>query len=58
MLLEWMGTQHQSEPLIHASHAIHSALELTLANSETRTADLGGTLNTNQFARAVIANLV
>ena len=58
MLLEWMGIQHQSKPLIHAAHAIHSALELTLANSETRTSDLGGTLNTNQFARAVIANLV
>jgi 3-isopropylmalate dehydrogenase len=57
MLLKWMGTQHGSSALIHASQSIDAALEQALMTAETRTSDLGGILTTEQFALTVAKNL-
>lgn len=53
MLLEWLGARWDRPGLRAAGASILLALEQTLANPDTRTKDLGGTLGTEAFARAV-----
>ena len=53
MLLEWLGTRHQREPLLAAARAINAAVDATLAEPESRTRDLGGRGTTQSFAAAV-----
>ena len=57
MLLEWLGAHHQREDLADAGRAILNALDLTVANPSTRTRDLGGALDTLDFAQAVANGL-
>jgi len=57
MLLEWLATRHRVEPLARAARAIDAAVDAALKNAATRTADLGGTLGTREFAAAVAAAL-
>ncbi len=58
MLLEWLAVRHKSEPLQRAARALDAAVDTTLKNPATRTADLGGTLGTQEFAKAVAGKLV
>ncbi|NYF14809.1 3-isopropylmalate dehydrogenase [Pseudoclavibacter sp. JAI123] len=57
MLLDWRGRRDGDQRLIDAAADIEGAIERVLDNPETRTGDLGGTLNTRQFADHVLAQL-
>ncbi len=57
MLLEWLAARHHLEPLARAARAIDAAVDAALRNPATRTADLGGSLGTREFAAAVSAAL-
>ena len=58
MLLDWLGTRTNSNALSEAAAAIGQAIETTLADAATRTADVGGTLGTQAFAKAVATKLL
>jgi 3-isopropylmalate dehydrogenase len=58
MLLEWLAQRRSDERLRHAAEAIQRAVDRTLADPSTRTADLGGSLGTRAYAQTVAANLV
>ena len=57
MLLEWLAERHERSDLAGAAARITAALDRTLANPATRTADLGGSLGTRAFTAAVISAL-
>jgi isocitrate/isopropylmalate dehydrogenase len=57
MLLEWLGSRHQRSSFLEAAKAIGDAVDALLALPESRTADLGGSLGTRQFAAAVASRL-
>jgi 3-isopropylmalate dehydrogenase len=57
MLLDWIGARHGNAGLSAAARRIDAAVDAALGNPATRTADLGGTLGTQAFARAVAARL-
>jgi 3-isopropylmalate dehydrogenase len=57
MLLEWLGDKRGSDALRKAGKAMHDSVEKVLANSETRTADIGGRIGTQAFTQAVVAAL-
>jgi 3-isopropylmalate dehydrogenase len=53
MLLEWLGARHARTDLTAAARSMTMALDRLLADPETRTADLGGTLGCTAFGEAV-----
>ena len=57
MMLDWLGRRHDSAALIGGGQTIERAIDKVLANRATRTRDLGGSLNTDEFGAAVIAAL-
>src|SRR5436190_9851071 len=57
MLLEWLAARHGNDALAAAARNIDAAVDATLKNPATRTADLGGKIGTRQFAEAVAAKL-
>ena len=57
MLLEWLAERHRRPDLAAAAARISAAVDHTVANPATRTADLGGPLGTRAFTAAVIAAL-
>src|SRR5712671_508727 len=57
MLLEWMAARHDNDAFAAAARNIDAAVDATLKNPATRTADLGGKVGTRQFAEAVTAKL-
>ena len=57
MLVEWLGDKRQSDAMRKAGKAMHEAIEKVLANTETRTADIGGRIGTKAFTQAVVAAL-
>jgi 3-isopropylmalate dehydrogenase len=57
MLLEWMAARHGAEALGRAARSIDAAVDAVLGNPATRTADLGGSLGTQEFADAVAGKL-
>lgn len=61
MMLKWLGDKHDSDTFRLAGAAMDRAVDEVLANPETRTADLGGSLSTDAFgaevARAVIGQV-
>ena len=57
MLLEWMAARQKKDALAAAARSIDSAVDATLKNPATRTADLGGKIGTREFAEAVTAKL-
>jgi 3-isopropylmalate dehydrogenase len=57
MLLGWLAETRGLASCAEAAGAIEAAVDATLADPATRTADLGGTLGTRDFARAVVAAL-
>ncbi|WP_321923746.1 isocitrate/isopropylmalate dehydrogenase family protein [Burkholderia sp. BCC1998] len=53
MLMRWIG-EHRSKPaFIAAADAIDAAVDAVLANPDTRTADLGGTMGCKAFGKQV-----
>jgi 3-isopropylmalate dehydrogenase len=57
MLLEWLGGRNRNGALVAAAKKIETAVDESLKNPRTRTADLGGNLGTREFAKAVTAKL-
>jgi len=57
MLFEWIGARRGDAALAAAAKSIDAAVDATLKNPATRTADLGGKLGTRDFAMAVAARL-
>jgi 3-isopropylmalate dehydrogenase len=53
MLFEWLAARHKRPELGQAAKAIESAIDASLKDPATRTADLGGKLGTRAFARHV-----
>ena len=53
MLLAWRGRKDAKPALERAASLIEAAIDHVLAQHKFRTADLAGTLSTNDFARAV-----
>jgi 3-isopropylmalate dehydrogenase len=57
MLLEWIGARRGGATLAAAAKSIEAAVDSILQDPQTRTADLGGKLGTQEFARAVAGSL-
>jgi len=57
MLLEWMAARRGNDAFAAAARNIDAAVDATLKNPATRTADLGGKIGTRKFAEAVTAKL-
>jgi isocitrate/isopropylmalate dehydrogenase len=57
MLLEWLGRRHARADLVTAAEALQESVDNVLANPGLRTRDLGGPLGTDEFARAVVAQI-
>lgn len=57
MLLDWLAARRRRPALAAAARRISAAVDRTLANPATRTADLGGPLGTRAFTAAVTAAL-
>jgi 3-isopropylmalate dehydrogenase len=57
MMLAWMGRRHRSDALARAAAAIEGAIDASLNDPATRTADLGGNLGCAAFGRAVAGRL-
>lgn len=58
MLLAWLGERRKEERFSRAAKVIEDALDRTIADPQTRTADLGGDLSTEAFTRRVVEELV
>jgi 3-isopropylmalate dehydrogenase len=57
MLLEWLAERRGLDACGRAGRAIHAAVDVVLADSATRTADLGGALGTAAFGAVVAARV-
>jgi 3-isopropylmalate dehydrogenase len=57
MLMSWLGGHHGSAAFLRAGNAIEHAVDTVLRNPAMRTADLGGTIGTRAFSRAVAAEV-
>lgn len=53
MLMNWIGEQRSNGKLILMASAMEDALDVALSDPSTRTADLGGSLSTSEFAAKV-----
>ena len=54
MLLEWLARRHTRDELARGAKMISDSVDVLLANPETRTVDLGGTLGTRDFTKSLI----
>ena len=54
MLLDWCGRRTAAQKLTAAATLVESAVEEVLESPRTRTRDIGGSLGTDAFAKAVI----
>ncbi|HET9403229.1 MAG TPA: isocitrate/isopropylmalate dehydrogenase family protein [Burkholderiales bacterium] len=57
MLFEWLAARHRRPEFEQAAKAIESAIDTSLKDAATRTADLGGKLGTKAFAATVAARI-
>jgi 3-isopropylmalate dehydrogenase len=57
MLLDWRGRRDGDPALVDAAAGITAAVDTTLDDPATRTRDIGGTLGTGDFTRAVLRNI-
>ncbi|MGB5079981.1 MAG: isocitrate/isopropylmalate family dehydrogenase [Burkholderiales bacterium] len=57
LLLEWLAVRRSDAALSAAAKSIEAAVDRTLADPMKRTADLGGTMGTREFALAVASAL-
>ena len=57
MLLRWLGRRHDDPRLQQAASAIERAVEAVLDVPESRTRDVGGAQNTDQYCASVLAAL-
>src|SRR6187402_1477496 len=57
MLLDWLAQRHQRPEFAAAAKEIEAAVDSTLKDPATRTADMGGKLGTQAFAKVVADKL-
>ncbi len=57
MLLDWMGTRHGKPAFHEAATAMETAVDTVLADPASRTRDLGGKMNTDEFGHSVASAL-
>jgi 3-isopropylmalate dehydrogenase len=57
MLLEWIASRRGDATLAGAAKSIEAAVDSTLQDPTARTADLGGKLGTQEFAKAIAGRL-
>jgi 3-isopropylmalate dehydrogenase len=57
MLFEWLAARHARPEFDRAAKAIDSAIDNALKSPQTRTRDLGGTLNTDAFAKHIAEHI-
>ncbi|HEX3171075.1 MAG TPA: isocitrate/isopropylmalate family dehydrogenase, partial [Burkholderiales bacterium] len=57
MLLEWLGRRHKNAAFTEAAQKIEAAVDSALKDPATRTADMGGKLGTQAFAKVVADKL-
>jgi isocitrate/isopropylmalate dehydrogenase len=57
MLLEWLGRRHNNAACTKAARKIDAAVDAALKDPATRTADMGGKLGTQAFAKVVAGRL-
>ena len=57
MLLDWHGQRCNRSDLIKAARLLEYTVDQVLDDPQTRTRDIGGTLNTDAFAQAIITKL-
>lgn len=57
MLLAWLGERREAPALARAAKAMERAVDATLVDPSSRTADLGGTLGSRAFGLKVTAAL-
>lgn len=57
MLLDWLSEKHGRDDLQEAAKAINEAVDTALADTSTRTADLGGPMGTKAFGDHVAGML-
>jgi 3-isopropylmalate dehydrogenase len=57
MMFEWLSDRHGDVRLQDGAHAIQHAVEVSFANKLIRPTEFGGTSNTADITKAVIANL-
>jgi 3-isopropylmalate dehydrogenase len=57
MLLDWLGRKRREELLSKAASFIENAVEQVLNDPATRTRDIGGSLNTDEFTTRVVDRL-
>ena len=53
MMLQWLGERRGDARLLGAGDVMTRAVDVALADPSSRTRDLGGTMNTDAFGRAV-----
>ncbi len=53
MLLEWLGKRHANAQMMQASREMAAATDHTLTDRSSRTRDLGGSTDTDEFAKRV-----
>jgi 3-isopropylmalate dehydrogenase len=53
MLFDWLAARHKRQESEQAAKAIESAIDASLNDAATRTADLGGKLGTKAFGKHV-----
>ena len=58
MLLDWLGERRSNQRFKAAAVAIEKAIDLTIADPESRTLDMGGSLGTAAFTDRIVANLI
>ncbi|HEY2403306.1 MAG TPA: isocitrate/isopropylmalate dehydrogenase family protein [Steroidobacteraceae bacterium] len=54
MLLDWYGQRTENSQLIAAAGRVERAVDVVLEDPQTRTRDVGGSLNTDAFTAAVV----
>jgi len=57
MLLAWLGERRKEDRFSRAAKAIEDAIDRTIADPQTRTADLGGDRSTEAFTKRVVEEL-
>jgi len=57
MLLEWLAARHKRSEFEQAAKAIEAAIDASLKDPATRTADLGGKLGTQAFGKHIASRV-
>ena len=57
-MLSWLGEQRGNDKLVEAGGAIGDAVDAVLSSRDSRTRDLGGSMNTDDFGTCVASEVL